>query len=218
MSALPNQSDDVASVLQELRDEQRDYPSHRDALFVFLSKTMATVERMRLCPESILTFYDRFWRNDLPLKMVKPETLTRDVIAYVTDARSESDRKIAWKRARALDYLHDECGIKAEALPDAFRDRGGLEAVVREAVKSRPLRNSGRSSSEKTAADVRLARQKKLLTIFVRSSLRREILEADAGCRLQLIAIRSTQQAGHFDLEIRRIIRTRPPLKMKWGR
>jgi len=65
--------------------------------------------------------------------------IARSVMVYVMGARTKSQLQLAWKRTRAVQYLHDD-GVKLIDLEAEIRKRGGLESVAREAAKKDPRR------------------------------------------------------------------------------
>ena len=66
--------------------------------------------------------------------------LVTEVMAYVMGARSESNRKIAWKRGRVIEFLHGE-GVKIEKIAAEIQSRGGIEAILKHAAKQKPRRD-----------------------------------------------------------------------------
>jgi hypothetical protein len=71
-----------------------------------------------------------------------------EVMAYVMGAKTETARKLAWKRGRVIEFLHDQ-GIKIAKIAAEIRSRGGIEAVLKEAAKRQPRRDKG-SPGKKT--------------------------------------------------------------------
>jgi hypothetical protein len=63
-----------------------------------------------------------------------------EAMAFMMRAKSESQRKCAWKRARAVEFLHSN-GTELDALEAELKSRGGLEAVAREAARADPRCN-----------------------------------------------------------------------------
>jgi hypothetical protein len=76
--------------------------------------------------------------------------LFTEVMVYVMGAATDSGRKLAWKRGRVIEYLHEE-GVKIENIPSQIKARGGIEAVFKQAVKQQPRREKG-SVGTKTGA------------------------------------------------------------------
>src|SRR5258705_1816030 len=70
----------------------------------------------------------------------RKEKIILEAMAFMMGAKSESQRKIAWKRARAVEFLHND-GIELDALEEELKSRGGLEAVAREAARVDPRRD-----------------------------------------------------------------------------
>lgn len=73
-----------------------------------------------------------------------------EVMVYVMDAKSDSGRKLAWKRGRVIEYLHEE-GVEIENIPSQIKGRGGIEAILKQAVKAQPRRDKS-SAGTKTGA------------------------------------------------------------------
>jgi hypothetical protein len=73
-----------------------------------------------------------------------------EVMAYVMGANSDSKRKLAWKRGRVIEFLHSQ-GIKIAKIAAEIKSRGGIEAVLKQAVKQQPRRDR-KSVGKKTSA------------------------------------------------------------------
>ncbi|MHC2274932.1 hypothetical protein ACVME8_001543 [Bradyrhizobium diazoefficiens] len=66
--------------------------------------------------------------------------VVREVLVYaMSGEKSVKKRKLAWKRARAVEYLH-KAGTALSDLDEEIVRRGGIEKLVREASKNQPLR------------------------------------------------------------------------------
>jgi hypothetical protein len=70
-------------------------------------------------------------------------------MVYVTDAKSENAKKLAWKRARVVEHLHDFHGVPVGKIAAEIRKLGGVEAVVRLAAEEDPLRPKSKSDAGK---------------------------------------------------------------------
>jgi hypothetical protein len=75
-----------------------------------------------------------------------PSRLAKAVMVYVTDAKSQNAKKLAWKRARAVEHLHDFHGVPVGNIAAEILKRGGVEAVVRLAAEEDPIRPSKRDA------------------------------------------------------------------------
>jgi hypothetical protein len=95
----------------------------------------------------------------LKVKKAKKRNIADAVMAYVMRARTPSEKKMAWKRSRGLQFLHDE-GIKSNKIALEIEARGGIEEICKQAVEQTPRRkpknatknlggNSLKASSEK---------------------------------------------------------------------
>ena len=73
-----------------------------------------------------------------------------EVMAFVMGAKTALKKKLAWKRGRVIEFLHDQ-GIKIAKIAAEIQSRGGIEAVLKQAAKLQP-RRAKRSASTKTNA------------------------------------------------------------------
>jgi hypothetical protein len=71
------------------------------------------------------------------------------VMIYVMRAKTESVKKMAWKRSRVLQFLHEQ-GLKHNKMAREIEARGGIEAIYNQAVKLMPRRNP-KSAKEKSS-------------------------------------------------------------------
>ena len=78
-----------------------------------------------------------------------PSWLAKAVMVYVTDAKSENAKKLAWKRARVVEHLHDFHGVPVGKIAAEIRKRGGVEAIARLAAEEDPLRPKSKSDAKK---------------------------------------------------------------------
>jgi hypothetical protein len=78
-----------------------------------------------------------------------PINIVTEVMVYVAGATSESARKIAWRRGRVIEFLHDQ-GIKIAKIATEIKTRGGIGAVLKQATKEDPRRE--KISAGKTAS------------------------------------------------------------------
>jgi hypothetical protein len=70
-----------------------------------------------------------------------------EVMAYVMGAKSDSNRKIAWKRGRVIEFLHGE-GVKIAKIAAEIQSRGGIEAILRQAAEQKPRRDKGSAGTK----------------------------------------------------------------------
>jgi hypothetical protein len=66
--------------------------------------------------------------------------IVTEVMVYVMGAKSESNRKIAWKRGRVIEFLHGK-GVKIAKIAAEIQSRGGIEAILKQAAKQKPRRD-----------------------------------------------------------------------------
>lgn len=69
------------------------------------------------------------------------------IMIYVMRAKTSSTRKMAWKRSRVLQFLHEQ-GVKSSKMAHEIDARGGIEAIYKQAVNQMPRRKS-KSAKEK---------------------------------------------------------------------
>jgi hypothetical protein len=140
--------------LVKLKKLKSDYKNERKGYryrqYEILANTMAIVIELRSDESAAKGFLKLSGKKIAPTKAKKTDKwLTAAAVAYVTGAKSESAVKLAWKRARVLDYLHDFHGIPPEDIAAEIRKRGGIEAVARLAAEEDPLRPKSKSDAEK---------------------------------------------------------------------
>jgi hypothetical protein len=171
------ESDSDRSV-EKLRKLRRQFKAKRTGYHGHVHETMARAMGVILKLRSSNRSLRRF------LKLTKVErTVSRDdqsqswitqaVMVYVTDAKSENAKKLAWKRARVLDHLHDFHGVPVEKIAAEIRKRGGVEAVVRLAAKENPRRPSKAIAKEDSETDASTANTKPVglrCVIFISAS------------------------------------------------
>ena len=93
-------------------------------------------------------------------------------MAYVMGANSESKRKLAWKRGRVIEFLHSQ-GIKIAKIAAEIKSRGGIEAVLKQAVKQQPRRD------KKSAGKKASAKKSKHLVAKTRDKQDRDTFDSD---------------------------------------
>ena len=69
----------------------------------------------------------------------KKVSLVTEMMVYVIGAKSNSKRKRAWKYGRAVQFLSD-AGTALSDLEKKIKQRGGLEAVAKQAAESQSRR------------------------------------------------------------------------------
>lgn len=143
--------------LKKLKKLKSDYNNERKGYryrqYEILANTMAIVIELRSDGSAVKAFLKLSGKKNPPTKSKKiEEWLTAAAVAYVTAAKSENAIKLAWKRARVLDHLHDVHGIPPEEIADAIRSRGGIEAIAKEAVKENPRRPKAEKGKEKASS------------------------------------------------------------------
>ena len=122
------------SKLKKLKKLKRDYSNerkgYRDRQYDILADTMAIVVELRSDQSAVKAFLKLSGKKSPKETLEKYENwLTSAVIAYVTGAKSENAIKLAWKRARGLEHLHDFHGISTENIAAEIRTCGGIEAT-----------------------------------------------------------------------------------------
>jgi hypothetical protein len=138
--------------LKKLRKLQREYSGerrgYRDRQYQILAETMAIVVEIR-GDEAATEAFSQLSKKVRPAGSQDSKSwITGAAVAYVTGAKSENAIKIAWKRARGLDHLHDFHGIPPEDIAAEIRKRGGIEAIARIAAEEDPRRQKSESDVE----------------------------------------------------------------------
>jgi hypothetical protein len=135
---------------RQYNDEKKGYHQRQ---YDILGNTMAIVVELRSDESAVKTFLKFSGNKNRPTKSKKTEEwLTAAVVAYVTGAKSENAIKLAWKRARVLDHLHDVDGIPPEKIADAIRSRRGIEAIAKEAARENPRRPRDEKGKEEAVS------------------------------------------------------------------
>jgi hypothetical protein len=103
------------SKLKKLKKLKRDYGNerkgYRDRQYDILADTMEIVIEIRR-DEAAAEAFSRLSEKMRPTGSQDSKSwITGAAVAYVTGAKSKNAIKIAWKRARVLDHLHDFHGI-----------------------------------------------------------------------------------------------------------
>jgi hypothetical protein len=101
-----------------------------------------------------------------------PINIVTEVMVYVMDASSESRRKLAWRRGRVIEFLHDQ-GVKIGKVAAEIKARGGISAVLKQATEKDPRR-------EKVPADAKnVAKKSKPLVVKTRDEEDRDTSGSD---------------------------------------
>jgi hypothetical protein len=148
---------------KKLKKLKTDYKNERKGYryrqYEILANTMAIVIELRSDESAVEGFLKLSGKKIEPTKAKKLEDwLTSAVVGYVTGAKSENAVKLAWKRARVLDHLHDDHAIPPGEIADAIQSRGGLEAVATSAAQENPRRSKtggGTKNGGKTISSIK---------------------------------------------------------------
>jgi hypothetical protein len=138
-------------LLQKLkRDLKNERKGYNDSKRLILAQAMSAVVEFR-SDQSALEGFLRLSEAERPKKDggKSKSWITTAVVVYVTNAKSENAKKLAWKYARILEHLHDFHQIPIDDIPAEIRDRGGIEAVVRLAAEENPIRQKKDESNTK---------------------------------------------------------------------
>jgi hypothetical protein len=76
--------------------------------------------------------------------------IATEVMFYIMRARTKKARQLAWKRGRVIDFLLEQ-GVKPGAMTTDLKNRGGLEAVCKQAAREnprRPAKSAGTNGSD----------------------------------------------------------------------
>jgi len=111
----------------------------REKEYAIMADAMAKVLELRDDPHALDEFLELAGiKRPSGAKSRKQDWITLEVIAYVIGATSQHARDLAWKRARALDYLHDVKEVPVDKIAKAIKEAGGIEALVNEAAANDP--------------------------------------------------------------------------------
>jgi hypothetical protein len=138
--------------LEMLRKQfKSQYQGHRKQIISLTCQSFRAALKIRKSSKRRKQF---FLLANIPSKGRDRLNVVTEVLAYAMSGdKSEKKRKLAWKRSRAIQYLH-ESGVQLGNLEGEIIRRGGIEALVREASKVKPRRtinehNSGSYGSNK---------------------------------------------------------------------
>jgi hypothetical protein len=144
--------------------------------------------------------------------------LVTEVMIYVMGAATQSGRKLAWKRGRVIEYLHEE-GVKIENIPSQIKARGGIEAVFKQAVKQQPRRDNDSAEAEtssdesavnpgNSARGSRRNDRKVIMPVLVTLSDRDMVDESSIGTRVQIVATRTNEMGTTMEAD--RVTKLKP--------
>jgi hypothetical protein len=167
-----------------------------------------------------------------------PVNIVTEVMIYVMGVTSESGRKIAWKRGRVIEFLHDE-GVKIAEIATEIKTRGGIGAVLKQAVNQRPRRKKvpadAKSNAKKSKPPVKTRNEQKqdtsdsdetdhtpggsaggsrendgqvILRVLINLSDRDMLDELPIGSRVRIVATRTNQTGAK--IEVDRIEKLKP--------
>ena len=144
----------LAKLRQAYKTEHRGF---RQKQYEILAEAMSIAVKLRKDPEGQLAFAKK---AGIPFKSedgrLPKDWLTIEVIAFVMNARTAAGRKLAWKRARVMNFLVDHCEVKPEHIRSELTRRGGLETVVGLAARKKPLRVQTSLKKEVARASLKL--------------------------------------------------------------
>jgi hypothetical protein len=163
-----------------------------------------------------------------------PVNIVTEVMIYVMGVTSESGRKIAWKRGRVIEFLHDQ-GIKIAKVATEIKTRGGIGAVLKQATKEDPRREKvsadektrakkseplvktrdeqeqDTSDSNESAGDSRRNDGQMILRVLINLSDRDMLNELPIGSRVRIFATRTNQKGAK--IEVNRIKKLKPDVR-----
>jgi hypothetical protein len=120
--------DEVLAKLESLKREQRAFANgQRAALYRFLQQAA----ELALLVEADEDIQSRFREK------TGEKDVMRAALIFIFEAKSESERKEASKRAQALRYLIDKLDVAVEDIATAIPKNGGVERLASLAAKSR---------------------------------------------------------------------------------
>jgi hypothetical protein len=200
----------IKTCLAELETIQVDYKKARKGFRDQFRKTMEMTQRMIVRLQKNGKLYARFKRAVLEERSQNGErdsnrkfNLSLEVVVKATGAVSREARKIAWKRARALDYLRD-AGVEVAETARAIKVRGGLEKIISEAMRKKRGGDPNLGAVAQKVVDSVIARatndREVSVPVWIKLSDRDEIAEQSIGTRFTLTGLRVGQPGG--DLRI----------------
>ena len=200
----------IKSCLAELEAIQVNYKKAHKGFRDQFRKTMEMTQRMIVRLQKNGKLQARFKRAVLEERRQNGEpdsnrkfNLSLEVVAKATGAVSRDARKIAWKRARALDYLRD-AGVEVSETARAIKVRGGLEKIISEATRKKREGDPNLGATAQKVIDSVISRATNdkdiSVPVWIKLSDRDEIAEQSIGTRFTLTGLRVGQPGG--DLKI----------------
>jgi hypothetical protein len=119
---------------------------YREQVYGFMAKAWLIVLLLRRDKELQRKFIRRA-KLKVAAKGTAALKVVTEVMAYVMGVKTESGRKLAWKRGRVIEFLHDQ-GIKISKIAAEIQSRGGIEAVLKQAAKQKPRRDKVSSDTK----------------------------------------------------------------------
>lgn len=202
------------SQLNQMKSEyKKGTEGHRAMIFESMSKGMKWVIPLRKSEKKRNNFRDL-------IGDVKKSHLTACVMRYIMSAKSAKAKKVADKRARAMNYLYDVLKIDPSDFASEIPKHGGVEKLARAAAaaKKSPLSTSDAATNKKrssassgtfskpraksapigkspfpsgrTPRVVSVNDNWPQVTLRVDPSLNDVLLEADDGARIELIVVK----------------------------
>lgn len=205
LSKIPNGNsvqESPIDVLTDLRDRfGTERQGHREKVLQLVCDAFVQFLAIKKSPLQKKAFYDA-----AGVKKAKRQkrALDAEVMAFLAGAKSNAQRKLAWKRARAVSYLHEQ-GVKNADLAAEIRERGGIEKVARLAAKHTPRKPKAPNSSQLPVAKDAAAKldpeveatvaakvndQHTLLKVSIKMSDLDELRNMPVGKKTRLIAKR----------------------------
>jgi len=131
---MTNPIEQVKMLRQQFKAQ---YKGHRRQIIFLTCQSFKTALEIGKSKKQREAFY---MTANIPSKRRERLNIVTEVLAYAMSGdRSEKKRKVAWKRARAVEYLHSS-GVRLIDLEKEIVRRGGIESLVREASKQEPRR------------------------------------------------------------------------------
>lgn len=200
------------------RQFKAQYRGHRKEIIALTCRGFAMALEIQKSKKRLESF---FLAASIPSKGRDRLDIVTEVLVYAMSGdKSERKRKLAWKRSRAIQYLH-RSGVAIKNLEREISRRGGIEALVREASKEDPRRVRG-------AQQPRLSGLEKRATFPLPANEDEEGSDETApfsNNQLSLVtlriklsdldAIRDIESGKHAKLTIKRLIASSPIAEVK---
>ena len=160
----------VFQTLDSLRDRVKAaFRGYREQVYGFMAKAWLIVLLLRKDKELLRKFIRRA-KLKVAAKGKAVLKVVTEVMAYIMGVKTESGRKLAWKRGRVIEFLHDQ-GIKISKIAAEIQSRGGIEAVLKQAAEQKPRRDKVSSDTKNGI--------KKRETVEAKSSHKQDLDESD---------------------------------------